>query len=34
MAEAAREHAIRFHRRSALGDYVVESCLSASVGNG
>jgi hypothetical protein len=29
MAENAREHAIRFHRRSALGDYVVESCLPA-----
>jgi hypothetical protein len=29
MAENAREQAIRFHRRSALGDYVVESCFPA-----
>jgi hypothetical protein len=29
MAERAREHVMRFHRRSALGDYVIESCLSA-----
>ena len=27
MAERAREHVMRFHRRSALGEYVVESCL-------
>jgi hypothetical protein len=29
MAENAREQAVRFHRRSALGDYVVESCFPA-----
>jgi hypothetical protein len=29
MAERAREHVTRFHRRGALGRYVIESCLSA-----
>lgn len=29
MSERAREHVTRYHRRSALGAYVVESCLSA-----
>jgi hypothetical protein len=29
-AERAREHVTRFHRRSALGEYVIEACLSAT----
>jgi hypothetical protein len=32
MAENARDHATRFHSRSALGNYVIESCLAASSG--
>jgi hypothetical protein len=29
MAESAREHVIRYHRREALGRYVIDSCLGA-----
>lgn len=30
MGEAAREHAVRFHRREALGRYVIDTCLGGA----